>query len=130
MKAVSIFFSKNILMKWFWFPPVNEGLRGFLFFFDLHKNADFSFQNDFVLWNTIVKLMKVVLNSILIPSSECVSPENFEKLNIKMMYSVSWAHFEVLINLQMDISITENLYKKSVFNYIDYFNFFQKYFCI
>ena len=35
----------------------------------------------------IVKLMKVVLNSILIPSSEGVSPEIFEKLDIKMVYS-------------------------------------------
>ena len=45
------------------------------------------FTSDFVLWNTIVKLMKVVLNSILIPSPEGVFPENFEKLKIKMVYS-------------------------------------------
>ena len=31
--------------------------------------------------------MKVILNSILIPSSEGVSPENFETFNIKMVYS-------------------------------------------
>ena len=31
--------------------------------------------------------MWVVLNSILIPSSEGVSPEIFEKNNIKMVYS-------------------------------------------
>ena len=62
--------------------------------------------------NTIVKLMKVVLNSILILSSEGVSPENFE--NLKYQNGVFWAHTEVLINLQMDISITENLYEKNV----------------
>ena len=39
------------------------------------------------LYYTIVKLMEVILNSILIPSSEGVFLENFEKLNIKMVYS-------------------------------------------
>ena len=34
------------------------------------------------------------------------------------------------INLQMDISITENLYEKSVSHYIDYFDFSRKYSCI
>ena len=45
---------------------------------------------------------------------------------IKYQNGVFWAHIEVFINLQMDISqyITENLYEKSVSHYIDYFGFF------
>ena len=47
---------------------------------------------------------------------------------IKYQNGVFWAHIEVLINLQMDISITENLYEKGVshYMYIDYFDFFPK----
>ena len=76
-----------IVMKEVLIPSCEWGSPRISFFFYLHKNGVFSFQNDFVLWNTIVKLMKVVLNSILIPSSEDVSSENFAKLNIKMVYS-------------------------------------------
>ena len=53
--------------------------------------------------------MKVVLNSISIPSSE-----GFPRKIMRNLYQngVFWAYFDVLINLQMDISITENLYQK------------------
>ena len=43
------------------------------------------------------EIMKVVLNSILIPSSGGVSPENFEKLNIKIVYS-GWQHTTVCVH--------------------------------
>ena len=64
---------------------IHSCLRGFFFFFSLYKNGVFGFQNYFVLWNTIVKLMKVVF--ILVPSSEGVSPGNFLEIYIKRVYS-------------------------------------------
>ena len=59
----------------------------------------FYFQNYSVLWNTIVTFMKVVLNSIFIPSSEGVPPPPRKTLRKLHQNGVFWAHFEVLINL-------------------------------
>ena len=58
-------------------------------------------------------IMKVILNSIFIPSSEGPPGKLWENY---IKNGVFWAHFEVLINLY--ISITENLLGKNVSRYI------------
>ena len=84
IKAISIFFQNYlmcILMKEVLIPSCEKGSPriSFLLFFICIRMVYSVFTSDLVLWNTIVKFMKVVLNSILIPSSEGVSLENFEK---------------------------------------------------
>ena len=55
--------------------------------------------------------MKVVLNSISIPSSEGF-PGKLWEIYIKMVYSEHILRFQLIY--KMDISITENLYQKNV----------------
>ena len=79
----------------------------------------------------IVTLMKVVLNSIFIPSSEAPPPVNLEKITSKW-HQYYWAHFEVLINLNGHFYNWKFIRKKCFSLYVDYMYtcisiFFQKY---
>ena len=79
-----------------------------IFFFHLHKNGVFGFQKHYCAINE--SGFKFHFDSLL---WRCF-PGKFWK--IKYQNGVFWARIEVLINLQMDISITENLYEKKCFS--------------
>ena len=73
----------------FWFPSVNRGFRGFLFSFFLyylHKNGEFSFQNDCIM-NHYCEINVSGFKFHFDPPLWRCFPGNFWKINIKMVYS-------------------------------------------